>query len=159
MSGPNARAKGGEFGRRKDAPRGRDRAEPGERPERRPRLDAGGAEGAVWFRLNVGREKNADPKWLIPLICRLGHVTKPDIGAIRIFDRETKFEILPSAADRFAEAVGGAAEGGLRISPAAGPPAAGGGGKPRRGPPPKGKGRPQGPPPAKRKGGYGSREG
>jgi hypothetical protein len=34
----------------------------------------------VWFRLNVGREKNADPKWLIPLICRQGHVTKQDIG-------------------------------------------------------------------------------
>ena len=154
--------KGGDFGKRKDAPRGRERGERGEvgeRPERRPRAEPVGTDGAVWFRLNVGREKNADPKWLIPLICRLGHVTKPDIGLIRIFDRETKFEILPQAAERFAEAVGGAAEGGLRISPAAGPPTAAAGGKPRRGPPPKGKGRPQGPPPAKRKGGYGSREG
>ena len=31
----------------------------------------------------------ADPKWLVPLICRMGGVEKRDIGAIRIFDRET----------------------------------------------------------------------
>jgi ATP-dependent RNA helicase DeaD len=46
-----------------------------------------------WFRLTVGRRNNADPKWLLPLICRLGHVTKRDIGSIKIFERETKFEI------------------------------------------------------------------
>ena len=98
---------------RGDADRGPER----ERPSRRP--DAG---DAVWFRLNVGRDKNADPKWLIPLICRLGHVTKPDIGAIRIFERETKFEILAATAPRFAQAVEGAAEGGIRVQPASGPP-------------------------------------
>jgi ATP-dependent RNA helicase DeaD len=59
----------------------------------------------VWFRMGVGRHKNADPKWLIPLICRLGHVTKKDIGAIRIFDRETKFEITQEAAGRFRAAL------------------------------------------------------
>jgi ATP-dependent RNA helicase DeaD len=74
----------------------------------------------VWFRLNVGRAKNADPKWLLPLICRLGHVTKRDIGKIRIFDRDTRFGIAREAAGRFAEAVAGAAEGGVRITPADG---------------------------------------
>jgi len=53
-------------------------------------------EGA-WFRLPIGRHDNADPKWLVPLICRLGHVTKRDIGLIKIFDRETKFEISPDS--------------------------------------------------------------
>jgi ATP-dependent RNA helicase DeaD len=81
--------------------------------------------GAVWFRLNVGREKNADPKWLIPLICRRGHVTKPDIGAIRVFGRETKFEIMPAAAERFAAAVRDNNDDGVRIEPAAAPPAPG----------------------------------
>jgi ATP-dependent RNA helicase DeaD len=84
-----------------------------------------GATGAVWFRINVGREKNADPKWLIPLICRRGHVTKPDIGAIRVFGRETKFEIVPAAADRFAAAVQGSQDDGVRIEPAAAPAPAG----------------------------------
>jgi len=32
-------------------------------------------ENGVWFRLNVGRERNADPKWLLPEICRQGEVT------------------------------------------------------------------------------------
>jgi ATP-dependent RNA helicase DeaD len=56
----------------------------------------------TWFRAPVGRKNNADPKWLIPLICRLGGITKAEIGAIRVFDRETKFEILQAAAESFA---------------------------------------------------------
>jgi ATP-dependent RNA helicase DeaD len=72
----------------------------------------------------IGRQNNADPKWLIPLICRLGHVTKKDIGQIRIFDRETKFEIIAETEARFRQAVKGAAEGDIRIEPAAAPPAA-----------------------------------
>jgi ATP-dependent RNA helicase DeaD len=106
---------------------------------------AGGA--SAWFRMPIGRQNNADPKWLIPLICRLGHVTKKDIGQIRIFDRETKFEIIEESQQRFAHAVRDAAEGDIRIEPAGAPPAKAHGagdrgpprGGPRRpGPPPKG---------------------
>jgi ATP-dependent RNA helicase DeaD len=79
--------------------------------------------GAEWFRMPIGRQNNADPKWLIPLICRLGHVTKKDIGQIRIFDRETKFEIVAETEARFRQAIKGAAEGDIRIEPAAAPPA------------------------------------
>jgi ATP-dependent RNA helicase DeaD len=85
---------------------------------------ATGSIGAEWFRMPIGRQNNADPKWLIPLICRLGHVTKKDIGQIRIFDRETKFEIIAETEARFRQAVKGAAEGDIRIEPAAAPPAA-----------------------------------
>lgn len=60
---------------------------------------------AVWFRIDLGREKNADPKWLIPLICRRGHITKREIGFIKILDRETKFEIAAHVADRFQAAL------------------------------------------------------
>lgn len=59
----------------------------------------------VWFRLPVGRQKNADPRWLLPMICRLGKITKQDIGAIRIFERETKFEIDAKLADKFIAAL------------------------------------------------------
>jgi len=79
------------------------------------------ASDASWFRLNVGRGKNADPKWLVPLICRLGHITKAEIGVIRIFDRETKFEISKDAADKFAATVNGVAEGDVRIEPTSPP--------------------------------------
>lgn len=60
---------------------------------------------AVWFTVNVGRSKNADPKWLIPLLCRRGNVTKGAIGKIQILARETRVEIAANAAASFAEAV------------------------------------------------------
>ncbi|WP_102960645.1 DEAD/DEAH box helicase [Mangrovicella endophytica] len=58
----------------------------------------------VWFHLDVGRRNNADPKWLLPLLCRRGQVSRAEIGAIRIFDSETKVEIAAEAAERFAQA-------------------------------------------------------
>ena len=78
----------------------------------------------AWFRAAVGRENNADPKWLIPLICRLGGVTKQDIGAIRIFDRETKFEILQEAAASFTAAIATAPSNEIALQPTT-PPGAG----------------------------------
>ena len=75
----------------------------------------------VWFRMNVGRNNNADPKWILPVICRLGRVTKAEIGAIKIFDRETKFEIIESAAAKFAASVRvHSDEENVHIQPAAG---------------------------------------
>ncbi len=82
-----------------------------------PRRKAAAGDMA-WFRANVGRRANADPKWLLPLICRLGGVTRQEVGTIRIFDRESRFEISRDAAERFAEAVQDAHEGTIRIEPA-----------------------------------------
>jgi ATP-dependent RNA helicase DeaD len=81
--------------RRKQRP---ERPAPRERPQR-------GATSSIWFTINVGRSKNADPKWLIPLLCRRGNVTKRSIGKIEILARETRVEIAADAADAFAEAV------------------------------------------------------
>ncbi len=58
----------------------------------------------VWFQVNIGHERKADPRWLLPLLCRAGNVTKNEIGAIRIFDRDTRFEIAEEFADQFGEA-------------------------------------------------------
>jgi ATP-dependent RNA helicase DeaD len=80
----------------------RDYRDRDDREPREPRKrDNGFANGSVWFRLNIGRLKNADPRWLIPMICRHGKITKQEIGAIRIFERETKFEINSEVAERF----------------------------------------------------------
>lgn len=72
----------------------------------------------VWFTLSLGRQHRADPKWLLPLICKAGDVSKRDIGSIKIFDSETKFEIAADKADAFAELVKqpGALEKGARIA-------------------------------------------
>jgi ATP-dependent RNA helicase DeaD len=83
------------------APEDLDPPEP-ERPPQRERRDGGG-EG-VWFRLNAGRNRNADPRWLLPFLCRRGHVTRQEVGRIQIMERETRVEIAPWAAGRFAAA-------------------------------------------------------
>ena len=115
-------------------------AEVSERPERAPRAErahgappearngegAGGGGEGVWFRLNLGRNGNADPRWLLPFLCRRGHVTRQEIGRIRVLERETRFEVAPYAAARFANAARRLSEGGedehIRIEPAT-PPA------------------------------------
>ncbi|MGV3652020.1 MAG: DEAD/DEAH box helicase [Devosia sp.] len=93
---------------------GQDRSHQRGRPER------GGdfADGA-WFTLSLGRKHRADPKWLLPMICKAGGVTKREVGAIRIDETETRFEIAADAAPDFAEQVSrkGALEKGVRIRP------------------------------------------
>ncbi|HYE01044.1 MAG TPA: DEAD/DEAH box helicase, partial [Alphaproteobacteria bacterium] len=67
-------------------------------PERAPRR---GPEDAVWFRMNVGRNGNADPRWVLPFLCRRGRTSRKNIGDIRIFERETWVEVARSAAAHF----------------------------------------------------------
>ncbi|HKU64755.1 MAG TPA: DEAD/DEAH box helicase [Rhizomicrobium sp.] len=100
----------------------RERAHRTSERQHAPTHERGSAPGemanGVWFRLNVGRERNADPKWLLPEICRQGEVTKKDIGAIRVFEMETLFQIDPAAAPKFTILVSERKKGGVRISPA-----------------------------------------
>ena len=64
-----------------------------------------GFENSVWFRINVGRSQNADPRWVLPLLCRRGHVSRTEIGAIRIAQDECMFEVPGALAERFLDAV------------------------------------------------------
>ena len=75
----------------------------------------------VWFRMPIGRKHNADPKWMIPLICKAGNVTKQEIGAIKIFDRETKFEIASHVADSFQASTANMKETEPKIEPTSAP--------------------------------------
>ncbi len=96
-----------------------------ERTDRTPRapraVDDRATGPGVWFAMPIGRQDKADPKWLVPLICRLGAVTKRDIGVIRILDSETRFEISPAMAARFTEAVSAADDDEVRIVTATAP--------------------------------------
>jgi ATP-dependent RNA helicase DeaD len=58
----------------------------------------------VWFRVLIGRERKADPKWILPLLCRRGAVTRDQIGKIQVLPRETRFEVARDAAAAFAQA-------------------------------------------------------
>jgi len=64
-----------------------------------------GFESSAWFSINVGRNQNAEPRWILPLLCRRGHVSRSEIGAIRMTANETLFEVPGQLAARFLDAV------------------------------------------------------
>ncbi len=104
------------FGREPRPPRqGKDRGRDGGK-DARPRS----LERAVWFKLDIGTKKNADPKWLLPMLCRRGKITKQDIGAIRISERETTFEVSEQAARQFLANVRKPDADPIRITPVEG---------------------------------------
>ena len=84
-----------------------------------------GFEDVVWFRLDIGRRQNADARWILPLLCRRGHITKNEIGAIRIGQTETFFQVPRAIAAKFSDAVArtanadGEDESGARIEASA----------------------------------------
>ena len=59
------------------------------------------AADSVWFRASIGRHKNAEARWLLPMICRRGGIERQDIGVIRIYGAHTEFEISAQAAELF----------------------------------------------------------
>src|SRR6186713_1213190 len=84
-----------------------------------------GFEDVIWFRMDIGRRQNADPRWILPLLCRRGHITRNEIGAIRIGPNETHFQVPRAVADKFAGALtrtAGTEDGGdvrIELSPEA----------------------------------------
>lgn len=111
------------------------------RPQR-PEGPRPGFEDTIWFHMDVGRRHNADPRWILPLLCRRGHITKNEIGAIRIAANETMFEVRREVAARFAAALrrtaggDGDGEGDIRIEPVHGAPREAARENRRKGPPP-----------------------
>ncbi|WP_349365904.1 MAG: DEAD/DEAH box helicase [Nitratireductor rhodophyticola] len=76
----------------------------GMREERAPRREE--FDESVWFSLSVGRKQNAEPRWLIPLLCRAGGITKREIGAIKMQQDETFVQLDAACVDRFLAAIG-----------------------------------------------------
>nr|WP_249145595.1 DEAD/DEAH box helicase [Bradyrhizobium diazoefficiens] len=123
--------------------RGRDRGEGGDDRAGKPRSKTGKAsarqgmaEPSVWFRAAVGRRKNAEARWLLPMICRRGGINKGDIGAIKIMDTTTEFEISERVAESFAAKVKRPdKEDSIRIEPMADAPQSHAGSEERSRPP------------------------
>ncbi|MEM9637416.1 MAG: helicase-related protein, partial [Pseudomonadota bacterium] len=61
---------------------------------------------SVWFSVSLGRRDGAEPRVLLPMVCKRGELTKDDIGAIRIQQDHSYVEVLASRADAFVAAVG-----------------------------------------------------
>ncbi|HEX7930852.1 MAG TPA: DEAD/DEAH box helicase [Sphingomicrobium sp.] len=90
---------------RTDLPAPEDILASGGREERGEPGPRAGFEGSTWFLINAGRRHNADPRWLLPLICRYGHVGRNDIGAIRVAANESYFEVTQRATPGFIKAL------------------------------------------------------
>jgi ATP-dependent RNA helicase DeaD len=93
-------------GPRKDSRPARDDNRDARPPSKHKKSSRDGmAEGSVWFRAAIGKRKNAEARWLLPMICRRGGIEKQSIGAIRIHDTTTEFEISATVAESFAAQV------------------------------------------------------
>lgn len=96
----------------------RDGRSPKDKPAR-----TGAMEDGIWFRAAIGRQKNAEARWLLPMICRRGGIGKQDVGAIRIFDAHTEFQISAEVLERFTDKVRRPdKEDNIRIEPLRGAP-------------------------------------
>ena len=59
-----------------------------------------------WFSVSVGRAQNAEPRWILPMLCRSGNISRDDVGAIRVQETETFVEVLQASAAGLLAAVG-----------------------------------------------------
>lgn len=80
-------------------------------------------ENNAWISLAVGRKTNADPKWLLPMLCKSGGFERDQIGVIQIGTSVTHVEMKPAAANRLMEIAGDrkVIDKSLSIDRAAGP--------------------------------------
>jgi ATP-dependent RNA helicase DeaD len=101
-----------------------DLSPPDARPAREPRAPFG---PSAWVALSVGLAERAEPRWILPLLCRAGDLSKDDIGAIRVQETETFVELRETAVPGLMSRLdaGGALEKGVKVRPAEAPPAGG----------------------------------
>ncbi|MBF9033054.1 DEAD/DEAH box helicase [Rhodobacterales bacterium HKCCE2091] len=93
--------------------------EPGTKPE--PVRDFG---PATWFAVSVGRDAGAEPRRLLPMLCKAGGLTKDDIGAIRVQKDRSFFQIRNGAVAGFLANLGESMEleKGAQLTQLASPP-------------------------------------
>ena len=77
-------------------------------PERgeRPKADHSDFGPSTWFSLSLGRKHRAEPRWLLPMLCRNAGLSKNAIGAIRVQYQETFVEISAKAVPAMKEELG-----------------------------------------------------
>lgn len=61
---------------------------------------------SVWFSISGGRAAGAEPRRLLPMLCKAGGISKDDIGAIRIGQDESYVELQQSSVDGFMQQIG-----------------------------------------------------
>ncbi|HRP11364.1 MAG TPA: DEAD/DEAH box helicase [Terricaulis sp.] len=105
--------------------------------------------GGAWISLSIGHAKQAEPRWLIPMLCKAGGISKRQLGAIQIGMHETFVEIDAASIDAFMARIGegGRIEKGVHVTRLARAPEPANMRPPRAAPPPEPKrGKPRPPP-------------
>lgn len=65
---------------------------------------------SVWFAISGGRTSGAEPRRLLPMLCKAGGLSKEDIGAIRVRADQSFVQVLEASAPRLLSAVGDGGE-------------------------------------------------
>ncbi|WP_299413279.1 DEAD/DEAH box helicase [uncultured Sulfitobacter sp.] len=76
---------------------------PGDGKDSAPRMEFG---KSVWFTVSTGRNDGAEPRTLLPMLCRVGDMTRDDIGAIRVQPRHSYVEVAEGAVPKLVKALG-----------------------------------------------------
>ncbi len=114
-----------------NVPEDKGRRDRGDREDRFPREDKRRSrkqepdfDNSAWVTLSVGRVTNADPKWILPMLCKAGDLNRSQIGNIRIGPKVTHVELKPDAASQIMDKAGadGQIDKSLIIKRAEGPP-------------------------------------
>ncbi len=63
-----------------------------------------------WFSLSIGRNGRAEPRWIMPMICKQAGLNRNSIGKIRITDDQTYVEVKEEDAKALATREGGVVE-------------------------------------------------
>ena len=61
---------------------------------------------SVWFAISGGRDAGAEPRRLLPMLCKAGNLTKDNIGAIRVRQDQSFVQIAEDSVATFLNAVG-----------------------------------------------------
>ncbi|MBZ8118504.1 DEAD/DEAH box helicase [Roseovarius sp. LXJ103] len=79
---------------------------------------------SVWFSLPGGRSTGAEPRRVLPMLCKMGDISRDDIGAIRIQQDASLIELREGALQGFLAAIGPdmTVEDGAKLSRLSAPP-------------------------------------
>jgi ATP-dependent RNA helicase DeaD len=86
--------------------------------------DTGSFGPSQWFSVSLGRKHQAEPRWILPMLCRSGNIGRDDVGAIRVQETETFVEVLAARVPAMMAAIGagGKLEGDVVIRQLNAPP-------------------------------------
>ncbi len=62
-------------------------------------------EDGEWCSISAGRKQKAEPRWILPVICKSGGIDRKSVGSISIRETETLFEIHPDKVAPFWQTV------------------------------------------------------